>query len=187
VQAGIDREHEAYQPPPRAPVLIESEPVLWILVLTCFLYANRFPPPDQVRGRASLENALVSIRTSGCRHRHGRTEAGSSCPGTRWLLRGSSRPALRNVNGRQIRSELPGRARTGRIMVLQEQEQRRAEAALGETSRAAMTGHATIRKQPRARFALIEILSVCHSPEEQIRGAENEKTPPQSWLRHKPR
>jgi hypothetical protein len=36
---------------------------LWILVLTHFLYANRFPPPDQVRGQASLENALATDGT----------------------------------------------------------------------------------------------------------------------------
>jgi hypothetical protein len=35
---------------------------LWILVLTRFLYANR-PPPDQVRGQASLENALATDGT----------------------------------------------------------------------------------------------------------------------------
>ncbi|MDE2601608.1 MAG: hypothetical protein KGL62_04470, partial [Bradyrhizobium sp.] len=28
-------------------------------VLTRFLYANRYPPTDQVRGHASLENALT--------------------------------------------------------------------------------------------------------------------------------
>jgi hypothetical protein len=30
------------------------------LVLTRFLHANRYPPPDQIRGHASLENALMS-------------------------------------------------------------------------------------------------------------------------------
>src|SRR5579872_1691739 len=30
-------------------------------VLTRFLHANRYPPPDQVRGHASLENALVKL------------------------------------------------------------------------------------------------------------------------------
>jgi len=41
-----------------ASVLMESEPKLQILVLTRFLPANRHPPTDQVRGHASLENAL---------------------------------------------------------------------------------------------------------------------------------
>jgi hypothetical protein len=31
---------------------------LWILDLTHFPDANRFPPTDRVRGRLSLENAL---------------------------------------------------------------------------------------------------------------------------------
>src|ERR1700722_8863563 len=30
--------------------------------LTRFLNANRFPPPDQVRGHASLENAFKALR-----------------------------------------------------------------------------------------------------------------------------
>ena len=34
---------------------------LWILDLTRFPDANRYPPPDQVRGHASLENALVRV------------------------------------------------------------------------------------------------------------------------------
>ena len=33
-----------------------------VFVLTRFLYANPFPPPDQVRGHASLENAIGSNR-----------------------------------------------------------------------------------------------------------------------------
>jgi hypothetical protein len=39
-------------------VLIESEPKLWILALTRLLHANRHPPTGQVRGYASLENAI---------------------------------------------------------------------------------------------------------------------------------
>src|SRR5215470_15292282 len=31
-------------------------------VSTRFLHANRYPPPDQVRGHASLENALIRLR-----------------------------------------------------------------------------------------------------------------------------
>src|SRR5579871_4022515 len=33
-----------------------------IIFLTRFLHANRYPPPDQVRGHASLENAMSSRR-----------------------------------------------------------------------------------------------------------------------------
>src|SRR6202040_51925 len=40
-------------------VPIESERRLYFFVLTRFLDANRYPPTDQVRGHASLENALV--------------------------------------------------------------------------------------------------------------------------------
>jgi hypothetical protein len=58
-------------------------------------------------------------------------------------------------------------------MLLQEHEERNTEAALGKTSCAAMTCRTTIRKQPRGRFALIEILSVCHSPDEHISGAQD--------------
>src|SRR6202140_5923395 len=46
-------------------VLIESGPKLQILVLTRFLHANRYPPPDQVRGHVSLEDALCVWRSSG--------------------------------------------------------------------------------------------------------------------------
>src|ERR1700722_4094453 len=35
-----------------------TRPSLHAFVLTRFLDANRFPPPDQVRGHASLENAM---------------------------------------------------------------------------------------------------------------------------------
>src|SRR6185437_14821706 len=45
---------------PRASALIASEPKLQIPVLTRFLHANRYPPSDQVRRHASLENALAS-------------------------------------------------------------------------------------------------------------------------------
>jgi hypothetical protein len=38
---------------------MESEPKLRIVVLTRFLCANRYPPTDQVRGHASLENAIA--------------------------------------------------------------------------------------------------------------------------------
>ena len=51
-------------------------------------------------------------------------------------------------------------------MVLQEQKQRQAEAALGKPARAAVTGRATIRKQPDGRFALIEVLGVCCAPDQ---------------------
>src|SRR6516164_10589817 len=39
------------------------------LVLTRFLHANRYPPPDQVRGHASLKNALAAASGS-CRRLH---------------------------------------------------------------------------------------------------------------------
>ena len=69
-------------------------------------------------------------------------------------------------------------------MLLQEQEEREPEAALGKTACAAMTCRTTIRKQPRGRFALIEILSVCRSADEHKNGSEDERTAPQFWLRH---
>src|SRR6266581_8523313 len=34
----------------------------------CFLYANRYPPPDQIRGHASLENTLARDDFSSNRH-----------------------------------------------------------------------------------------------------------------------
>jgi len=102
----------------------------------------------------------------------------------RWNPRCSRPAAWWAVYRRQIRSELPGRAVAARVMLLQEYEERRTEAALGEPAGTAMTGRAAIRKQPRGRFALIEILSVCRSTGEHINGAEHEQTPPQCWLRH---
>ena len=70
-------------------------------------------------------------------------------------------------------------------MLLQEHEEREPEAALGKTACAAMTCHATIRKQLRSRFALIEILSMCRSADEHNNGSEDERIAPQFWLRHK--
>jgi hypothetical protein len=67
-------------------------------------------------------------------------------------------------------------------MLFQEQEERETEAAPGKTACAAMTCRATIRKQPRGRFALIEILSVCRSADVHINGSEDEQTAPQFWL-----
>jgi hypothetical protein len=72
--------------------------------------------------------------------------------------RGDSRlAALRSINGFQIGGERPGRARTPRVVLLQEQEERGTEAALGKTSCAAMTSRATVGKQLNDQFALIEI------------------------------
>jgi hypothetical protein len=48
-------------------------------------------------------------------------------------------------------------------VLLQEQEERKTEAALGKTACAVMTSRATVRKQLVGRFALIEILSVCRT------------------------
>jgi|HubBroStandDraft_2_1064218.scaffolds.fasta_scaffold388283_2 hypothetical protein len=59
-------------------------------------------------------------------------------------------------------------------MLLQEREEREPEAALGKTACAAMTRRTTIRKQPRRRFALIEILSMCRSAYEYKNGSEDE-------------
>jgi hypothetical protein len=69
-------------------------------------------------------------------------------------------------------------------MVLQEQEEGGTEAAPGKTACAAMACRATIRKQPRCRFALIDILSVRRSAAKRINGSEDEQTAPQFWLRH---
>jgi len=46
-------------------------------------------------------------------------------------------------------------------VVFQEKIEREFEAALGETTGAAMTGRATVSKQLGGRFALIDILCVC--------------------------
>jgi hypothetical protein len=47
-----------------------------------------------------------------------------------------------------------------------------------------MTRRATIRKQMRRRFALIEILGMCCRTSQRINSAENEPTAPQLPLRH---
>ena len=67
-------------------------------------------------------------------------------------------------------------------MFLQEREQRGAEAAFGETACGAVTCRATIRKQLRCRFALIEILGLCRAADQRIKGAEDQQTAPQLWL-----
>jgi hypothetical protein len=69
-------------------------------------------------------------------------------------------------------------------MLLQEHEEREPEAAPGKTARAAMTCRTTIRKQPRGRFALIEILGLCRSADEHKHGSEDKRTAPQFWMRH---
>jgi hypothetical protein len=69
-------------------------------------------------------------------------------------------------------------------MLLQELEQLGTGAAFGETGRAAMTRRAAIRKQPRRRFALIEILGMGRRTSQCTNGAENEPTAPQRWRRH---
>jgi hypothetical protein len=61
---------------------------LWIADLTRFPDANRYPPPDQVRGHASLENApgksgsgadiVKPTRLTRFGHEHGRTLAHKS-------------------------------------------------------------------------------------------------------------
>jgi len=70
-------------------------------------------------------------------------------------------------------------------VLLQEQEERKTEAVLGKTARAAMACRATIRKQPGGRFALIEILSVCHTADEHGNRAKGKQTVPQFLERHR--
>jgi hypothetical protein len=67
-------------------------------------------------------------------------------------------------------------------MLLQELEQRGAGAAPGETARAAMACLATIGKQLRGRFALIEILAMRRRSAERIKRAEHQQTVPQLRL-----
>jgi hypothetical protein len=69
-------------------------------------------------------------------------------------------------------------------MLLQKLEKRGTGAAPGETACAAMACRAAIGKQPRGRFALIEILGMRRNAAERIKGAEHEQTAPQSRLRH---
>jgi hypothetical protein len=69
-------------------------------------------------------------------------------------------------------------------MLLQELEERGTRASPGETGRAAMAGRATIRKQPRRRFALIEILGMCRRTGQRTNSAEDKQTAPQRWMRH---
>jgi hypothetical protein len=73
-------------------------------------------------------------------------------------------------------------------MLLQEHHQRKTIAAFGEAARAAMARRATVREQPRRRFALIEILGLCpgrieENAAQRNYGTENEPTAPQRWLR----
>jgi hypothetical protein len=70
-------------------------------------------------------------------------------------------------------------------VLLQEQEERKTEAALGKTACAAMTCRATIRKQLGGRFALIEILSVCRAADQHRNCAKGEQTAPQFLQQHK--
>jgi hypothetical protein len=44
----------------RAPLLMESEAALYVLMLDAFSSRERYPSSDQARGHASLENALFS-------------------------------------------------------------------------------------------------------------------------------
>jgi len=131
------------------------------------------------------------MRLSGllCRHRRGRTDRGPRCARrrSRRLRRGGSRSAaLWSIDGLQIRGERPGRTRTGRVVLLQEQEQRKSEAALGKTACAAMTCRATVRKQLGGRFALIEILSVRPAADQHRHCANGEQTAPQFRYLHAP-
>jgi hypothetical protein len=70
-------------------------------------------------------------------------------------------------------------------MLPQELEELGTRAPPGETGRAAMTRRATIRKQMRRRFALIEILGMYRrTGQQRINGAEDKQTAPQLWLSH---
>jgi hypothetical protein len=69
-------------------------------------------------------------------------------------------------------------------MLPQELEELGTRAPPGETGRAAMTRRATIRKQMRRRFALIEILGMGRRTGQHINGAEDKQTAPQLWLSH---
>lgn len=76
-------------------------------------------------------------------------------------------------------------------MFVQEREQRGTRAALGKAAWAAMARRATVRKQPRCRFALIEILGLCpgraeKSADQRNHRAKDKPTPPQLSLRHEP-
>ncbi len=73
-------------------------------------------------------------------------------------------------------------------MLLQEHHQRETVAAVGEAAWAAVARRAGILKQPRRRFALVEILGPNGGRTEERagqrnRGAEDEPTAPQLWLR----
>jgi hypothetical protein len=121
------------------------------------------------------------------RYRRGRADRGPRCAGRsrRRLGRAGSRSAaLRSIDGRQIGGQRPGRARTARIVLLQEQEQRQSEAALGKTACAVMTCRATVRKQPFGGFALIEILGVRHSADQHRNCAKDEQTARPLLRRH---
>jgi hypothetical protein len=69
-------------------------------------------------------------------------------------------------------------------MLLQELEELGTRPPPGKTRRAAMTRRATIRKQMRRRFALIEILGMYRRTGQRINGAEGKQTASQLWLRH---
>jgi hypothetical protein len=121
------------------------------------------------------------------RHRRGRTDRGPRCAdrSRRPLGRAGPRSAApRTIDGLQIRGELPGRARTARIVLLQEQIERKPEAALGKTACAAMACRATIGKQPGGRFALIDILSLCPTADQHGDCAKGKQTAPQLLQRH---
>jgi hypothetical protein len=119
------------------------------------------------------------------RHRHRWTDRGPRrpCHARRRIRRASPRSAaLWTVDRLQIRGELPGSARIAHVVLLQKQEERETEAASGKTTCAVMARRATICKQPRGRFALIEILSMRRSSDEHIYGAKDQQAAPQFWL-----
>src|SRR5277367_4090569 len=93
----------------------------------------------------------------------------------RRLGRGGPRSAVGRIIQRlQIGGQRPGRAGIAGVVILQEQVQCEAEAALGKTACAAMTGRATIRKQPGRRFARIEVLGARWAADQQRNDAKDE-------------
>jgi len=102
------------------------------------------------------------------------------------LHRGGPRRATRwFIDRLQIRGECPGRTCTGRVVLLQEQEQCEAEAALGKTSGAVVAFRATVFEQSCGRLALIEILRLRHVTGQHGNGAERKQTAPHALQRDK--
>lgn len=138
--------------------------------------------------------ARKGSRSNGClltrRHRLQRAKRGprrAVCRRLRLCRYGARWVAPWRIDGLQIRGERPGRTRIAGVVLLQEQEQRQTEAALGKSAGAVMTSHATIRKQFGGRFSLIEILGMRCSAAQHGNGDEHKQPVPQLLRRDKPR